>query len=131
MLEELSAVGALEPTITKTIGGSDLDWALGAAVVHFSTHEKQLTQLWAGHGWKLLPQGSAGDSGGIRRGRIGYSLIASTLFYHPFEIFAVIAIILALTFFSIKKKRGGRSGQIDGAKRQLHMNKDVALVKSV
>ena len=80
--------------------------------------------------WKLLPQGSAGDSG-VFGCRIGYSLIASTLFYHPFEIFAVIAIILALTFVSIKKKRGGRSGQIDGAKRQLHMNKDVALVKNV
>ena len=141
LLEELSAVGVLRPTITKNIGGSDLDWALGAAVVHFSTHEKQLTRLWGGHGWTLLPRGSARGAGADGDGgRLGY--VGSVLFHRPLEVAVVLAVALGLFYYFVGRRRrggggGGKRGKEGGAKRRLTLAKgggqsaDFALAKSV
>ena len=126
-LEQLGATGDMTPTIAKNIGGSDLDWALGAAVVHFSTHEEQLTRMWGEHGWELLPAGTGGAGGGS--GSLS-SLAVDAAFHRPGGAIMVVVVVLAMALLMARRQRvaralrlasevGGPGGASSGGSRRL------------
>ncbi len=107
-LEQLGATGDTTPRIAKNIGGSDLDWALGAAVVHFSTHEKQLTRMWGEHGWELLPpEGTGGPWGGSSGSLSGLAVDAA--FRRPGSAVVVIMVVLAMVLMMARRQRVTRA----------------------
>ena len=98
LLDSLHATGAQLPRIEKTIGGSDLDWAMGAAVIHFSTHELELRKLWSRHGWELkVGTGARAGSGFEVKGW------GVTMFEHPTSMLFVLMVIVGGIFYMLKK----------------------------
>ena len=122
LLESLHAEGEELPTISKNIGGSDLDWAMGAAVVHYSTHDVQLKKAWAKHGWDLKigkpPRNSwwGGGGGGGGGGKAGGGIITTTsklgsiLFDRPLTVTMLMFVVIGAVYYWLKnsRKQGGR-----------------------
>jgi hypothetical protein len=112
LLESLRAEGEQLPTISKNIGGSDLDWAMGAAVVHFSTHEIQLKKAWSKHGWDTkvgVPPslGWWGGEGGANK------KLGSILFDRPLGVTMLMFLIVGAVYYwytRIRQQGGRRKG---------------------
>jgi apyrase len=98
-LEMLHANGPSLPKITKNIGGSDLDWAMGAAVVHFSTHDIELRKLWSNFGWELKIAGIRGKWSNTK----GLGL---SLFERPNTLVIILIIVIGAIYFLLRKSSG-------------------------
>ena len=97
LLDSLNAKDKQLPAISKNIGGSDLDWAMGAAVVHFSTHEIDLRKLWSKHGWELkIGSGSNGNGNTIK----GWGV---SMFERPTSMLFCMLILVSGVYYVLKK----------------------------
>ena len=95
-LQMLDATGPQLPTISKNIGGSDLDWAMGAAVVHYSTHDIELRKLWAKFNWEL-------KVGTRKGGKLGTKSWGLTMFDSPSTLVFFLVVVMGVVIYMLKK----------------------------